>query len=99
MAQAEAAVQRLALTNWEDTRRGSDPAVAHDDAAIVEGSFRVKNCQNKLDRKIAVHRHTRLFVNANRSVAFDGDERTELFVGELGNGFDDVMHGFTLLAG
>src|SRR2546428_9374983 len=99
MAQPEAAVQRLALTNWKDTRRGGDPAVAHDHAAVMKRSFGVKNCQNKLDRKIAVHRHTRLFVNANRSVAFDGDECTELFVGELANGLGDVMHSFTLLTG
>jgi len=98
MTQSEASVQCFALTHRENAGRGCDPPVAHDDSAIVKRGFRMKNCQNKLDRKIAIDRHASFFIHANRGVALDRDEGAELFICQLRHCFGKIVDSFAFFA-
>src|SRR5207253_27855 len=63
----------------------------------MQRSFRMENAQDQLDREIRIERHSRLFVNADGGVAFDREQRAELFVRQLGNGFGKIVHRLALL--
>ena len=95
MTQPETAIERFALAHRKNAGRGGNSPVANDDAPIVQRRFRMKNTQKKLDRKIGIKRHPGLFVNSNRSVAFDRQQRAELLVRQLSNGFCEIVHRFT----
>src|SRR5205814_3164697 len=48
--------------------------------------------------KMRIDRHAGLFVNSDRGIALDRDERAELFIGELRHSFGDVMDGLAFFA-
>src|SRR5712691_3665432 len=98
MTQAQAAIERLALADWKNTGGGGNSAIANDHPAVMQRGFRMKNSQSELDGKIGVERHPRLFVDADRSVTFDRDQRAKLFVRELSDSLGNVVHCFPLLA-
>ena len=90
--------QRLALAHREDASGRGDAAIPHHDAAVMEGGFWMKYGQKQLDGKMGVDDHACFLVNPDRRVALDRDERAELFVGQLGDRFRDVVHSLALLA-
>src|SRR5438067_1841558 len=98
MPEPEAAIERFALAHRKDAGGRRDAPIPHHDSAIVERGFRMENRQKKLDRKMGVENHTGFFVNADRSVALDRDERAELFVRQLRHRFRNIMDGLALLA-
>src|SRR5438046_9141731 len=66
--------------------------------AIVKRAFWMKNCQDKLDRKIAINRHASFFIHANRCIALDRDERAELFICQLRHSLSEIVDGFAFFA-
>src|SRR5438105_6886954 len=98
MTQAQTAIERFALANWKNTSRGGYSAIAHDHSAIMQRGFRMENGQCEFNRKVGVDRHSSFFVDADRSVTFNRDERAELLVRQLSDGLGDVVHRFALLA-
>src|SRR5437762_1125365 len=98
MPEPEAAIKSLALTYRKDARSRGDAPVPHHDPAIVERGFRMENCEKKFDRKMRIENHAGLFVNADRRVAFDCNERAELFVRQLRHRFGNIVDGLALLA-
>src|SRR5882672_2385593 len=97
MAQAETAIQCLALTHWKNASGRGDPAVANNYSAIMQRGFRMENAQDELDRKIGIEGHSGLLVDADRSVAFDREQRAELFVRQLSDSFGEIVHRLALL--
>src|SRR5205814_8263932 len=51
-----------------------------------------------LDRKMRIENHAGLFVNADRRVALDRDERAELLVRQLRDRFGNIVDGLALFA-
>src|SRR5438270_6175032 len=98
MPKAQAAIECFALTYRKDARSRGDAPVPHHDAAIVERSFGMENRQKKLDRKMRIENHAGLFVNADRRVALDRDERAELLVRQLCDRFGNIVDGLALFA-
>src|SRR5260370_6986059 len=98
MTQSEASVQCFALTHRENAGRGCDPPIAHDDSAIVKRGFWMKNCQNELDRKIAIDRHASLLLDANRRIALNRDHSAELFVRQLVHCLCKILDCFAFFA-
>src|SRR5437016_7986077 len=98
VTQPETSIERFALAHRKNAGRGGNSPVANDDASIVQRRFRMKNTQEKFDRKIRIERHPGLFVNSNRSVPFDRQQRAELLVRQLSNSFCEIVHGFTFFA-
>src|ERR1700738_5326040 len=97
MTQPEAAIERFALADWKNAGGGGDSPIAHDYSPIMERGLGMKNRQDQLDREIRIKGHSCLFVNPDGRVALDRDERAELFVRQLRNGFGKIMHGFAFL--
>src|SRR5688572_33321254 len=98
MTKTKAPVKRLPLAHGKDARSRGDAAVTHHDAAIMQGGFGMENREQQLNGKVRVDDHARLLVDSDRRVALDRDERAELFVGQLGYRFRDIMDGLALLA-
>ena len=98
VAQAQTAIERLALTDRENAGSRGDPPVAHDHATVMQRRFWMKNREEQLDRKMRVDDDAGFFVNADRCVAFDRDQGPELFVRQLGDRFGDVVHRLAFLA-
>src|SRR5437879_12690375 len=63
----------------------------------MQRSFRMENAQDQLDREIRIERYSGLFVNPDGSVAFDREQRAELFVRQLNDGFGKIVHRLALL--
>src|SRR5712692_5976170 len=98
MTQAQTAIERFALADRKNTGRGGYSPIAHDHSAVMQRGFRMENGQRELDGKVGVERHSCFFVDADGSVTFNRDERAELLVRELSDGFGDVVDRFPLLA-
>src|SRR5207253_6980365 len=92
------AIQSLALADRENAGCRGDSAIANDDAAIVQRRLRMENAQDELNGKIRVQGHARFFVNADRRVAFNREQRAELFVRELRYRFRQIVHRLAFLA-
>ena len=58
----------------------------------------MKASLRRADREIGIERHASFFVSWNRSIAFDREQRAELLVRQLGNGFGQIMDRLALLA-
>jgi hypothetical protein len=86
------------LANGKNTGRGGNPSVADDNSAIVKGGFRMEDRQNDLDRKIAIDDHAGFLIDANRRIALQRDECTELFVRQLRYGLGQIVHRFAFFA-
>ena len=87
------AIERLALANREDTSGSCDAPVPHHHPAIVQRTFRMKEGQQKLDRKDRIHRHPGFFIDPNRGITLDCDQRAELLIRQLADRFRNVVHG------
>ena len=98
MTQSQTAVKCFALAHRENAGRGRNPAVAHDYAAIVQCGFGMENRQHQFDGKIAVEGHAGFFVNANRSVTLNRNQRAELLVGQLRHGLGQIVNRLAFLA-
>ena len=92
------AIERLALTDWEDAGRSRDTAVPHYHSSIVQRAFRMEERQHQLHGKDRVHLDSCFFVDSYRRVALDCDQRAKLLVRELHDRFRDVVHGLPLFA-
>ena len=97
MTQSEAAIERLTLTNRKNTGRGRNAAIANNDAAIVQGCFGMKDGQHQLDGKVSINLHSGFLVDANRGITFERDQSAKLLTGQLSDGLNQVVHGFTFL--
>src|SRR5213596_1772385 len=58
----------------------------------------MENAQDELNREIGIECHSGFLVTTDRSIAFDREQRAELFVRQLSDGFGKIMHCFALLA-
>src|SRR2546423_5390279 len=97
MPQAETAVERLALAHRENAGGGGNPAVANDHATIVQRRFGMENREKQFDGKMRIDHDAGFFVDPDRGIALDRDQRAELFVRQLHDRFRDVMNRLAFL--
>src|SRR6266403_2250070 len=79
------------------TATASDSSVAKDHSAIVQRGLCMKDDQDQLDRKLAVYDDACFFVNPNRCVALDSDERAELLICQLRHRLRQIVDGLSFL--
>src|SRR5206468_3664412 len=58
---------------------------------------KLRSIRRRWQIEIRIERHSGLFVNADGRVAFDREQRAELFVRQLGDGFGKIVHRLALL--
>src|SRR6476646_8572411 len=97
MPQTETAIEGLALAHRENTGGSRDPSVPHDYATIVQRGLWMEDREEELDGKMRINNHARLFINSNRSVALDRNQRAELLVRQLRHCFGNVVDGLSFL--
>ena len=99
VAQAEVAVQILALGERENARGGHDAVAIHDHAAIVQNGLGMKNREGEFLGELGIDRHACFHKTFEIDVALDRDEGAEAFAGKLEDRVGDVLNSFALLRG
>ncbi len=97
VAGAEGAVDVDALADGEDAGGGEDSAIAEDEATVVEGGFGEEDADGEFRGEFAVDADAGFGEGFELCVAFDGEEGTELAVGEFEGGFCEDFDGFAAL--
>ena len=97
VAQAEVAVEVLALADGENAGGGEDAVVADDEAAVVQRRLRLENGDDQFRRELAVDVHAALGEDADVGLPLDGDERAELAVGQFEDRLGDDLEGLAAL--
>ena len=99
MAQAEVAVQILALGERENARSGHDAVAAYHQTAIVQDRLGMKDREDEFLCEFGVDRHAGFHKTFEIDVALDRDEGAEAFAGKLEHRVGDVLDGFAFLRG
>ena len=97
VAEAEVAVEVLALGDGEDAGGGEDAIIAEDEAAVVERGFWLEDGDDELRGELAVDGDAGFREGADIDLALDGDEGAELAVGEIENHVRDDLDGLAVL--